>query len=527
MRGYRTCDTRASTKRYRTATTVIEYLQTKWHRVRSTTSEVDLTFLILRIVSLGGGLFWLIVAPLSPTEQAILTNALVLFSLYSLACYYLIFMEPEWLRGIYHISMFLDLTFLTYLVYIEPRLENSFFIGFYLLVCLHTIYFGLRFGLLVASLSSLLYFGGIFQHITQYAWTELALRITFLFLIAVPVGLMSEKVRKDKKIVEGLNEELAKSLQDLKATQEKLIDAEKFSALGRLTAYITHEIRNPLTAVGGFARRLEKKLIDGTPEKEYASVITQEVSRLEKILIDTLVYGKAQSFKLKRSDLNHPASEATALYRDLCQEQNISLELQTNHDLPMVKIDTEQVQQALDSLISNSIQAMPEGGTLSIQTGMVDKNNTTFLTIKIRDSGGGMDPATIDYAFEPFYSTKRIGFGTGLGLPIVKKIMDEHHGQIEIDNQPSEGLTIALYFPYQSEEQDQMVPCWEYLQCGIETNPSRRCGAYPYFGRACWSTAGSFSAKTTEGICAQKIENCEECSFYKLVNAHLPFYVPS
>ena len=86
------------------------YFQTKWKRVRSATSEVDLTFLVLRVLSLAGGIFWLLTVPLAPSEKAILTNALVLFGLYSLACYYLIFMEPAWLRGVYHTSMFLQQT---------------------------------------------------------------------------------------------------------------------------------------------------------------------------------------------------------------------------------------------------------------------------------------------------------------------------------------------------------------------------------------------------------------------------------
>lgn len=285
---------------------------------------------------------------------------------------------------------------------------------------------------------------------------EIALRLVFLYLLAVPVGLLSERVRKDKLTVDTLNSELARSLQNLKATQANLIEAEKFSALGRLTAYIAHEIRNPLTAVGGFARRLEKKLPAGSPEKEYAAILVKEVNRLEKILLDTLIYGKAGDLKLARSGLNTPAAAAASLYRD--------------------------------------------------------------------DTGPGIDPEIIDFVFEPFYSTKKIGIGTGLGLPIVKKIMDEHCGLIDVRNLPGQGASFTLCFPWQSEEQDLMTPCWEFLKCGIEMDAARRCGAFPYFGRICWTTAGSFGPGGIEGICAQKIENCRDCSFYQIVNASLPLY---
>lgn len=500
-------------------------MQSKWDEVKPYTSEVDLTFLILRLISLAGGLFWLITAPLSPDEQAILTNALILFGLYSLGCYTIIFLEPAWLRKVYLVSLFLDLIFLSYLVHSKPDLENSFFVGYYLLTCLHTIYFGLRFGLVVAALSTLQYLASIFHNIGQYSWTELAVRIVFLYLIAVPVGLLSEKTKKDKQVVENLNEELASSLNILKETQQKLIEAEKFSALGRITAYITHEIRNPLTAVGGFARRLKKKLADGSQERAYASMIIQEASRLEKILLDTLIYGKAHDLQLTRNNINSLVSSTITLYRDLCREQNVLLDLRLMPDIPPGRINPEQLRQALDSLIINSIQAMPDGGNLSISTGLQERQDTIFLTVRVSDTGGGMSPETMDYIFEPFYSTKKIGPGTGLGLPIVKKIVEEHQGFIEIESHPGEGTCVILFLPYQSEEEDQMISCWEYLHCGIETDPTRRCGAYPYFGRICWSTAGSFSAKRREGICAQKIENCEECAFYKLVNRHLPLYI--
>ena len=170
---------------------------------------------------------------------------------------------------------------------------------------------------------------------------------------------------------------------------------------------------------------------------------------------------------------------------------------------------------------------MPAGGELTIRTGRESKENVRYLTITVSDTGPGIDPEIIDFIFEPFYSTKKIGVGTGLGLPIVKKIMNEHWGMIEVGNLPGQGVSFTLCFPWQSEEQDLMTPCWEFLKCGIETDAARRCGAFPYFGRICWATAGSFNSGGIKGICAQKIEDCEECSFYKIVNATLPLYTGS
>jgi signal transduction histidine kinase len=502
----------------------MRFLSTQWQEVHRILSEVDYTFLALRVLCLLGGAVLLATVSLPPFEQSILGMALAAFTVYSAACYLIIFLRPGSLRQVYFVSLFLDLIFLTCLVRFQTYLGNSLFIGFYLLVCLHTIYFGLRFGLLVATLTASLHLLCLTFKAGHFEWTETALRLAFLYLLAVPVGLLSERVRKDKQTVDKLNAELAGSLQNLRATQAKLIEAEKFSALGRLTAYIAHEIRNPLTAAGGFARRLEKKLTPDSPEWEYATILVREVNRLEKILLDTLIYGKAGDIKLVRADVNTPAVAAASLYHDLCQEQNIVLHENFAQDLPLGIIDCGQVQQALDSLITNSIHAMPAGGELTIRTGREIKDNTCYLTITVSDTGPGIDPEIIDFIFEPFYSTKKIGVGTGLGLPIVKKIMDEHCGLVEVGNLPGQGTSFTLCFPWQSEEQDLMTPCWEFLKCGIETDAARRCGAFPYFGRICWATAGSFGPGGIEGICAQKIENCQECSFYKIVNASLPLY---
>ncbi|MCB2183797.1 MAG: HAMP domain-containing histidine kinase [Desulfobulbaceae bacterium] len=500
------------------------WLKKKWHEIFFLATEVDLTFLVLRLVSLVGGVVWLYVAPLAPAERENLMEALSLFGVYSFVCYIVIFAKPVLLRKVYLVSLLLDLFFLANLVAYGIELEDSFFLGFYLLVCLHTVYFGLNFGLAVATLASVFYMGSIMHYLVHIHWTDLALRLIFLYLIAIPVGLLSEKVKRDKKMVEKLNERLAQSLENLHLMQGKLIEAEKFSALGRLTADIAHEIRNPLTAVGGFARRLDRHLPDEAKGKEYASIIIREVDRLEKILVDTLIYGKVTDFELKRENLTKPVSAAISLYRELCMEQGITVEDNCAPGLPKAKINAAQVQQALDSLISNAIDAMPSGGTLTVSLGMEKQNDTNYLTISVCDNGTGIGKGIYQYIFEPFFSTKKIGKGTGLGLSIVQKIMEEHRGFVRVESCPGQGADFVLYFPSQDEEEDVKLPCWEYLSCGIETDSTRHCPAYPHFGRICWSTAGTYSEGRIKGICATKLENCQQCSFYQMVNKCLPLY---
>lgn len=180
----------------------------QWNQVRAVTGRIDLAFLLLRVFSLFGGVSWLLLMELPSREESLLIKALLAFFLYSLLCYLVIFFRPLLLRKVYLASLFLDLTFLSLLVHADPSLSSSFFLGYYLLICLHTIYFGFRFGLLVATLSALLYLLSIGPVLPEIDWTDLVMRLGFLFFLAIPVGLLSEKLREEKEQVEHLNKTL-------------------------------------------------------------------------------------------------------------------------------------------------------------------------------------------------------------------------------------------------------------------------------------------------------------------------------
>lgn len=204
------------------------FLQKQWRKVIDATNEVDLTFLLLRVLSLAGGIAWLLIAPLSQGEEAILVNALISFSIYSVLCYLVIFFKPGQLKKVYLASLFLDMIFLSILVHAETNFESSFFLGYYLLICLHTVYFGLGFGLVVAFFSAVCYIISIFPMIANIEWTDLAIRICFLFFISVPVGLLTEKVKRDKKKVEHFNKTLETSVAQRTDKIGTLLDRERY-----------------------------------------------------------------------------------------------------------------------------------------------------------------------------------------------------------------------------------------------------------------------------------------------------------
>jgi signal transduction histidine kinase len=475
----------------------------------------DISFFILRLATILGGVAWLSLAPLSAAETTKLIKALIAFSAYTILLYLFILSSLARLATIYIFSLVLDLLFVFTLVNLQPDFTNSFFLGYYMLTALHSFYFGVGFGVFVAVISCGLYYFNIQPLWGQIHWTDLGLRMVFLFPIAVPLGLLSQNLRRKTDEIGRLNIELEKSLDSLTRMQEKLIEQEKLSALGRFTADVAHEIRNPLTALGGIARRLEKRLPAGSKEKRYSDLIVAETSRLESILRDVLTYSEKGKNHLAKHDLNIQVAEAVPFFCDTCQEKKIKLIEEYDKKLPHIYLNTDHVKQAVGNIITNSVEAMPNGGTLSVSTGKEVENSIAWLTVTLRDTGVGIPQDSMEYIFEPFHSTKKTGVGTGLGLPIVHKIMEEHRGFIRVESETGKGSMFKLFFPYQNELEDAKMPCWEFIGCGIEKDTARRCPAYPYFGRICYGVAGTHCEHGISGIYAEKIEECSKCPFYQ------------
>jgi two-component system NtrC family sensor kinase len=320
---------------------------------------------------------------------------------------------------------------------------------------------------------------------------------------------------KMENFTQALEAEVAKKVDELKKSQDKLFQAEKLASLGRLTADVAHEIRNPLTALGGFAHRLYK-IVEGDKQKEYADVIIAEVGRLEKILKDVLTFSRDARFHLGRRPLEEAVHEVVRTYEGLFREQSIEVDARIAENLPPVLIDKDQVKQALTNLIANAIDAMQKGGMLTISTGQEEVNDVTYVFLKVSDTGPGIPEEKLPLIFEPFFSTKEI-HGTGLGLSITRKIIEEHGGFIKAESVEGKGATISLYFPYQSEEDSMQTKCWEYMNCGRDKDSALKCPAYPNFGRTCWAVAGTFCEGKAQGTFAQKYEDCKKCEFYQKV----------
>ncbi len=248
--------------------------------------------------------------------------------------------------------------------------------------------------------------------------------------------------------IAGIIEHSRTDLERLKL-QEQLAISDKMSALGRFTANVAHDIRTPLTLIGGFARRIRKNIPKESKDNEHLNIIINEVKRLENILKNVLTYSRKVTLKLERHDLNKIILDSLNAYQDRFSDTAIEIQKKLDN-IPSVMIDKEQIIEVVNNLLSNAMDSMSGGGTLTVSTNKELSQEEDYVVIKIYDTGVGMSEEELKMIFEPFYSTKIIGHGTGLGLPISKKIMEDHSGFISVDSKKGTGSAFKLFFPLNS-----------------------------------------------------------------------------
>jgi signal transduction histidine kinase len=232
--------------------------------------------------------------------------------------------------------------------------------------------------------------------------------------------------------------------------QKKLIEYEKLSALGRLTANVAHEIRNPITVIGGLTERLKKTIPPETKEKEYLDLISLEAKRLEEILKDVLVFSSKPFFLKEKQDINKIIEESLDAYEDACKGYSIKVH-KCFSNVTEAYIDKRLVKEAINNLISNAIDVMPNGGSLTVVTSEDSLSGKNYVTLKVTDTGAGISEENLRMIFEPFFTTKMSKKETGLGLPITKKIVEGHGGFIKVESSVGKGSTFSLFFPYRAK----------------------------------------------------------------------------
>jgi signal transduction histidine kinase len=265
--------------------------------------------------------------------------------------------------------------------------------------------------------------------------------IQVLMMFASEAGLAMENAT--------LYESLEGALRSVRDTQDKLLQHEKLAALGEMAAKIAHEIKNPLTVIGGFAGRIARKGEAGEADQEtvarYATIIRKEVQRLERIVQQTLHFSREATPKAESLDLNAEIREVLAMFRDELDESRVTTVFDFSEELPLVQADPDQIRQVLWNLVSNAVQVMEGGGMLTLSTRPSAPAEGDGVVFGVSDTGGGIPHDVVHNIFNPFFTTKPKG--TGLGLPIVHAIVERHGGSIHIDNREGKGVTFSVVLP--------------------------------------------------------------------------------
>jgi signal transduction histidine kinase len=229
---------------------------------------------------------------------------------------------------------------------------------------------------------------------------------------------------------------------ELQNTQAQLVQAAKLAAIGEMAAQVAHEINNPLTSVLGFASLLAEQMPADSPMREDANLIVTEAGRARDIVRDLLDFSRQRAFFPEAVDLNGVLRQAVGLVR-MQGLLGITIDEHYAPDLPSVQVDPARMKQVFLNVINNAVQAMPEGGSVTVRTLASEEE----ITVAFVDTGTGIPPEHLERIFEPFFTTKPEMVGTGLGLPVSVGIVRQHGGTIEVKSAPGQGSTFTIRIP--------------------------------------------------------------------------------
>lgn len=258
---------------------------------------------------------------------------------------------------------------------------------------------------------------------------------------------LSEARSARQELLDSLERKVSERTTALRQAQERMMQGEKLSSLGRLAASVAHEINNPLAGILTYAKLLIRTLEEGAEhDKVRASAVKQlklvqrETERCSAIVRNLLDFARERELTLKPTSVNRVIEEGLVLVSNQARLQSITLEKHFG-DVPDVMADFGQIRQAAINIIVNACDAMPQGGTLAIETTL----DGPQVRVRFTDTGAGIEKAQLSRVLDPFFTTKPMG--TGLGLSVVYGIVERHGGRLEIESEVGQGTKVTMWLP--------------------------------------------------------------------------------
>ena len=246
-----------------------------------------------------------------------------------------------------------------------------------------------------------------------------------------------------------------------KLTEEELIQSEKMASLGQLAASVVHEVNNPLAGIMVYIKLFlrkykENKLQDEKTESQLLKM-EKELDRTTRIIRNLLAFSRQSEPSMSPVEINKVIDAALPLVENQINLENITLMKNLDTELPLIQADFDKIQQVLINIMLNAIQAMPEGGTLTIASSTaravrIRDSYKNAVRIDITDTGVGISQENLKKLFTPFFTTKEKGMGVGLGLSVVHGIISKHKGKIDVESEPGKGTTFTIFLEAMDEQ---------------------------------------------------------------------------
>lgn len=319
---------------------------------------------------------------------------------------------------------------------------------YYIPVVLGALMFGWRVGLaaaILAGLSNTPHIVAAWRDNPAYA-TDRIVEIPFYGLAGVLTGVFSERERRQRRDLQRTTAQLAAVYRELQDNFERMKRAERLFAVGQLSAGLAHEIRNPLASIAGAVGLMERNGGSEGMRSECITIIKKENERLNRLLTSFLDFARPRTPRYLSIDIEPVLDAVIDLANHAIAGKAISLRKEIESHLAPLECDPEQLKQVLLNLVMNAIQAMPEGGEVTISARLDNER----LLIRVRDEGCGIKLDERDKIFDPFFTTK--ADGTGLGLSVAHQIVEQHGGLLTAEQNAVKGMTFSLQLPLSREK---------------------------------------------------------------------------
>ncbi|MFP7755808.1 two-component system sensor histidine kinase NtrB [Thermodesulfobacteriota bacterium B35] len=244
---------------------------------------------------------------------------------------------------------------------------------------------------------------------------------------------------------------LLSDVTELKAMEKEMRQNERLAAVGRMAAGVAHEVRNPLSSVKGLALLLRDKFASSSRESEMATLLVQEVERMNRTISELLSFARPASLALAPVHLEELLRQAARLIDADAASDGISITLTLEEGLPAVMADRDRLNQVFINIMLNGVQSMDQGGELRVAARGAAGGRS--VEVIIEDTGSGMDPETMEQVFYPYFTTREDG--TGIGLAISQKIISDHGGSIRMESEPGRGTRVTIELPVWSGQEEQ------------------------------------------------------------------------